>query len=330
MKQRFYASVAVLMVISLLTLAGKPGGGGGNQKPSPGDLKKLLGRPDAPAGEQSKTDINWQAASLVKALSAAKTQKKILYVYFYFENKEEFPSNYDETLKTYSEERAVFAKVFVKTDTKNKIVDPDAAEFFAKNKFSNATTQAIIDCYGNFLSTVISVAFNKITAAIDAGDKKTADIESDLNTRLEKAQKIESAKEKKMPDIIKAYQQIASDKYQGYPAVEKAQKKIREINRSAVEEHNKLVKEYLKTAEDEREPDALAAKLEELKKTYKGLPCEKDIQENLAALKKGALPQAIAEPEPEPAPAKEEPKKNEPVGPANPADKTAPGDKSAK
>ena len=245
--------------------------------------------------------ITWLATSLADGMSIARSQKKVLYAYFYFEDKDDFPKNYDDTLMSYSEDRAVFAKVFVKTDSRGKIVEEELNEFFARHRLSKGPNAVLLDYYGNFLDTVSSTASNKITPAIDDADKKIADIEGGLNHRYEKAIKLEKELEKnrdrKMPEYIKALNQVAEDKFQGYPSVEEAQDKLKELDKTVVDEHNSIIKAYHETEEEDRDPDEAVNKLEPLAKTYKGLPAEKLVQESIGLLKKGQLPPLPKEPE---------------------------------
>ncbi|MFA5795463.1 MAG: hypothetical protein WC980_10420 [Candidatus Brocadiia bacterium] len=257
-------------------------------------------QPGTPALQQEKP-LTWQATTLVGALSAAKAQKKVSYIYFYFKDKEDFPKNYDEALLGYSDKRAVFARILVKTDNKGKIVDDDLSSFFTKHKLAKSANAVLLDQYGNLLSTVATTAPNKITAAIDSADKKVAGIGTDFKQRDEKAAKLEKELEKdrvkKTPEYIKALVQIAEDKYQGYPSVEKAKGKLKELDQSALNEYKNIIKAYSETAEDEREPEKVTGQLDSLAKTYKGLPAEKTVQEGIKTIKKGELP-AITEEKP--------------------------------
>lgn len=255
---------------------------------------------ESPSLKEEKP-ITWQATSLAGAIAAAKSQKKVSYLYFYLKDKEDFPKNYDGTLAGYSENRAVFAKIFVKTDDKGKIVGDDVSAFFAKHKLAKGTNAVLLDPYGNFLNTVSSTAANKITAAIDSADKKVISIEADFKQRSEKAAKLEKEldkdRAKKMPEYIKALLQIAEDKYQGYPAVEKAKDKLKELDKAALGEYKAIVKAYLETEEEEREPETAIGQLDSIVKTYKGLPSEKTAQESIKIIKKGELP-SLAEEKP--------------------------------
>lgn len=273
--------------------------------------------------------ITWLATSLTGGIGIAKSQKKALYAYFYFEDKDDFPKNYDETLMRYSEDRAVFARIFVKTDSKGKIMDDEVSNFFTQHKLTKGTNAVLLDYYGNFLNTVSSTAANKITPAIDDADTKIADIEGGLNQRYEKAAKLEKELEKdrpkKMPEYIKVLRQVAEDKYQGYPSVEKAQDKLKELDDAAFDEHKAIIKEYRETDDEEREPKEAIEQLEGLVKTYKGLPTEKLAQESIAIIKKGELPPLPEETKQ--APAKEEAKKDAPAADDKSASKPADDDK---
>jgi hypothetical protein len=306
------------------------------QQPPPAKQDPTKSKTPAPTQKGGLADflaqekpITWLATSLTGGIGIAKSQKKVLYAYFYFEDKDDFPKNYDETLMRYSEDRAVFARIFVKTDSKGKIMDDEVSNFFTQNKLAKGSTGALLDCYGNFLNTVSSTASNKITPAIDDADTKIADIEVGLNKKYEKAAKLEKELEKdrakKMPDYIKALISVAEDKYQGYPSVEKAQDKLKELDNTAFDAHKTIIKEYRETDEEEREPEDAIEQLDGLVKTYKGLPTEKLAQESIAIIKKGELPPLPEETKQ--APAKEEAKKDAPAADDKSASKPADDDK---
>lgn len=307
--------VVALLVVMLVSLAPRGGGGkaggGGAKPPAGGGGGGGLGAKIAAGSTMEETPINWQGAAIKEALEIAKPNKRVVFIYFYFNSKDEFPANYDTKLAEYSDKRAVFSKIFVRTDTKGKIVEPEITEFFTKNKLSAATVTVLLDYYGNLLfSAPGQMQSDKIMATIDTGDKKACDIESDFTKRYEKAEKLE--KEKKTADLIKALQQIVNDKNQGYPAIEKSRTKLDELDKAAVEEHNKIIKAYAGAPEEERDKDKTAKELENLQKTYKGLPAEKTIQQSIGQIKKGEIPAVPEEAKPdsgqekEPAPEKQE------------------------
>ncbi|MBI4713024.1 MAG: hypothetical protein HY762_06975 [Planctomycetes bacterium] len=294
--------IIALLVVMLISLAPLGGGGGGAKPPVGGGG---LGAKIAAGSTMEETPINWRGATIKEALKIAKPNKRVVFIYFYFNSKDEFPANYDAKLAEYSDKRAVFSKIFVRTDTKGKIVEPEVTEFFAKHKLSAATVTVLLDYYGNLLfSAPGQMQADKIMSTIDTGDKKACDIESDFNKRYEKAEKLE--KEKKTADLIKALQQIVNDKNQCYPAIDKSRAKLDELDKAATQEHNKIVKAYGDTPEEERDKDKTAKELENLQKAYKGLPVEKLLQQSISQIKKGETPSA-----PEEKPAEEE-KKTEP------------------
>lgn len=284
-------------------------------KQSPPPAKKANPLPKPGKAKSSSTSaeelpLTWQGASISAAIGTAGAQKKVAFVYFYFQDKDDFPINYDDTLQRYSDERAIFGRVFVRTDSKGKITDPETDKFFTEHKLGRAATAVMLDQYGNFLSVMPGpFASNKITAAIDAADKQSADIDADFNKRYDKADKL--VKDKKTPEMIKLLQQIVDDKYKGYPAIDKSRDKLAELDKAALAEHNDIIKAYHEIPEDDREPEETIKKLEPLAKTYKGLPAEKVMQESIALLKKGELP-----PLPVVEPPKEEPKKEVSPAPA--------------
>lgn len=299
--KRLSLTVALLLVI-LISLAPKNGGGGkgggGGAKPpvGGGGGGGRIGALVAAGSNMEEATINWQGTDIKNALEIAKPNKRVVFIYFYFNNKDETPANYDTKLAEYSDKRAVFCKIFVRTDTKGKIVEPETAEFFAKNKLAASTVSALLDYYGNLLfSTSGQMQGDKIMSTIDTGDKKACDIESDFSKRYEKAEKLE--KEKKTSDLIKALQQIVNDKNQGYPAIEKSKGKLDELDKAATEEHNKVVKAYSATPEEERDKDKVVKELETIQKAYKGLPAEKLILQSINQVKKGEMPTIPAEPQ---------------------------------
>jgi hypothetical protein len=274
---RKYLHILVLLLIATMvsTTYAKPGDGWLNQKNN---------------SSTEELTIKWQADSLSEATAIATKQKKVIYVYFYFQSKDDFPANFNANLKWYSEARAIFSKIFVKTDRKNKIVDPELAEFFTQHKLPNSNIGVSLDYYGNFLATVSSITGKVIPTSIDDADEKMADIERDLDQRYEDATQLEKTKDKKIPDVIKAYQQITLEGYKGYPAIEKAKAKLKTLDTDATNEHNSIIRAYYVKPEDKRDPKDAIKKLEVILQTYKGLLAENLIQSSLNTFKKGEVP----------------------------------------
>jgi len=283
-------------------------------------------RPSSPEspGKPGEVQLDWQGGGITSVIQTASIQKRIIFVYFYFDNaKEQFPANYDTKLQKYSQERAVFADIFVVTtkDKKGKvrIVDNFTASFFDKNKLPFSAIAFALDPYGNILDKMLPIiTISKIMPFLDAAEKKFIGIQTDLDKRYDRAEKLlkeaelNSGKDKESDRIriisesIKALQEIIKTGYEGYEATKKSYEKLDNLNERARQEYLALLKDYASLEKELQDPVNVVPELEKVMNTYKGLPVEQEIKDVINAVKKGEIPPLPKEPD------KEEPKKSPP------------------
>ncbi|MFA5793738.1 MAG: zf-HC2 domain-containing protein [Candidatus Brocadiia bacterium] len=273
-------------------------------KPEMGLKEKAMGSPGAPGAppvfgagaapaEKRKYAFSikvtdsalWNINSMENLLQQALATKQLVMVYFYFSSKDYFPKNRDEKLMEYSTRRAIFTKIFVTIDQSNKITDAWLGEFFSKNKLDHSAQCVILDYYGNMIQSVTKpLATNKITAAIDAADKKIYEIKSDFNTSYTKAEALGNSG--KITEQIKILTGLLKKPYTGYPAIEKARIKLDNINQQALSDQKSIIQKYIDVAdEDDRDIDMAIKELENLARQYKGLAAEKEIRDSINRVK---------------------------------------------
>lgn len=253
---------------------------------------------------------NWQADSLSSAVNAASHDKKVVFVFFYFnKDKDVFPANYDAKLQKLSNEKYVFAKILVTTDKDKQgrvFISDDNASFFEKHKLALSVIGAALDPYGNLMDKLtLPMSAPKITPFMENAEKKYNGILTDLNNRCERAEKAlsdidatpdkdkETRKMKLMPEATKTLLGIVNSDYEGYQAIEKANDKLGEINKDGRAEYLKLMKEYSSLDKELRDPKSINPQLEKLMKIYKGLPIEQDIKDDMKDIKDGKIPEKV-------------------------------------
>lgn len=223
--------------------------------------------------------VAWQTGSLQDIINQAGDAEQLALVYFYFSNKDTFPQNYNEKLMQYSQERAVFTRIFVPTDETGKITDPGTEALFKRHKLPNSAQCVIFDYYGNLIHIVPKpLGTNKIAAAIDEATKKAASLESALDKYYTRAERL--GQEGKIPEQIKSLQSIINTGYNGYPPVVKAQNKLSVLNQQAITAQNDILKNYMEVPADRQAPDKALEELELIQRNYRGLPAEKEIEQN--------------------------------------------------
>lgn len=234
--------------------------------------------------------IVWQTDVLNKALTLAREQKKLLFLYLYFSNKEEdLMPDYDKTIHKYSKKQTVFAKVLIRTGSKGKIFDESVAKFFAIHKLDKLPRKPIafiLDQFGN-LHNKVTPPFTtiKITSAIAKTDKKVIDIKQDFDKRYEKAMKFW---EKDEPSkVIKELNRIVSTNWQGYKLFEQARKDLKELSKPGEDELKEIIKDFLAKEESKRDKEVILSELKNLCKAYKDLPVSEKIKKAINLIKKG-------------------------------------------
>ena len=270
--------------------------GGGSRKemmmksPTANEQPKAIGQKlYQVSGTEIMGSAVWYLAELEEIIRHAQSAKHLVVVYFYFSNKDYFPKNRDEALMRYSLERGLFTRVFVRTENNGKISDPALEALFNKHKLTHSAQCVVLDCYGNLVQKVPPpVATNKITAAIDAADKKVADIEALLNKDFAKAEEL--AQNNKIQEQIKTLKKIINTGYRGYATIEQSRNKLDELNQRALATRDDIIKNYMEVDEDDQEPDKAIKELESVIQTYKGLPAEKELKDNIKGIKESQTP----------------------------------------
>ncbi len=245
---------------------------------------------------------NWKTDDFSRAFKIARSENKLLFLYCYFKDKEDLATNYDANLQEYSQRRAVFAKILVRTDSKGEVVDDEIIEFYKKHKLPKGAMALVLDRHGNLIEKLaIPAASNKITAAIDNADKKTADLEKDLTRRWEKVKELQ--KKEKPTEVIRELNAIIKTGWEGYEVFLDAQAEIDKLDKPYAAKYREFVKQYLDAKKEdlsadevERNKDVLVRQLEVLAKEAKDLPAEATAKEAVACLKKNELPPLVPPP----------------------------------
>ena len=302
----------VIAMASNLYAAGQPGGGI-SQPGKPIKLPPLTPPPKSPSESPNpdEVELNWQSETISAAIQTASSDKKIILIYFYFNyEKEQFPANYDTKLQKYSQERAVFAKMFVVTDKDKKgkiwIMDTATASFFDKNKLPFSAVALALDPYGNLMDKmVLPITISKIMPFLDAAQKKFIGIQTDLDKRYDKAEKLlkeaesnsgkdkENARIRTISEAIKTLKEIIKTPYEGYEAIKKSYDKSDNVNEKARKEYLALLKDYVALEKELQDPVNVVPELEKVMNTYKGLPVEQEIQGVIKNVKEGKIPENI-------------------------------------
>jgi len=300
------------------------GNPGGSQKPAPAPGPKPGSAPDPsstpkPSNQENQnkktnTDttveelvINWQGDSLTAALKASAKEKKITFVYFYFNpEKELFPPNYDPRLKKCSVDQYIFTKIHAKNykDKTGKIclIDLVNADFFADNKLPMNAIAVALDIYGNMLDKLaLPLTPVKIINFLDAAERKFSNNTNDLNKRCDKAlgllqdadSPIVKDKDKKIQDAIKILAEISKNELKGYEVIKKARDKLTELNDKAIRECAEILKDYATWEKDLQDPKAVTPELEKVLDVYKGLPAEQSIKDDIKSIKEGKIPEWV-------------------------------------
>ncbi|MDI6789049.1 MAG: hypothetical protein QME51_11815, partial [Planctomycetota bacterium] len=258
----------------------KPGSPSPAQPPSSGDTTPSDSRDTGTPKDADALALNWQAEQIIPAVKSAAKDKKVIFIYFYFnKEKEDFPPNYDKKLVKESEEKYIFAKVLVSTYKNTKtgkiLISDDNAEFFVKHKIPLSPIGVALDPYGNLMDKLAPpMSAPKIIPFLNSAEKKYLSLENDFNTRYNNGEKllneIESAtgdeKERKRtkntPETIKLLQGITKTEYEGYPAIKKSETKLKELNKRATKEYSEMVKNYTFLDEELRNPKTITPELE--------------------------------------------------------------------
>jgi len=239
-------------------------------------------------GEEHK--VTWRTDDFAEAFAIARKERQLLFLYLYFKDKEDLPPNYDRELRKCSENRAVFAKVLVRTDSKGEIYEKEIANFYKRNKISNGPIALILDHYGNLLNKLtIPTNSTQIIDTIENADKKIIDIEKDLNKRWERVKELQ--KKEKQTEVLKDLNQIIKTNWRGYKAFVNAQKELDKLNKPYDDKFKEIIKTYLNAKESERDKEGIIKQLENLIKEVKDLPVEACAKEARDKIKKDELPQ---------------------------------------
>lgn len=304
----------IIAIGSNLYAAGQPGGGAGQPIggiSQPGKPIKLPPLPPKPPSESpdnpDEVKLNWQAETISAAIQTASSDKKIIFIYFYFNHeKEQFPANYDTKLQKYSQERAVFANIFVMTDKDKKgkiwIMDTATASFFDRNKLPFSAVAAALDPYGNLMDKMMpTITISKIMPFLDAAEKKFIGIRTDLDKRYDKAEKLlkeaelnsgkdkENARTRTISEAIKILKEIIKIPCEGYETIKKSYDKLNDVNEKSRKEYLALLKDYVSLEKELQDPVNVVPELEKVMNTYKGLPVEQEIQDVIKNVKEGKI-----------------------------------------
>lgn len=296
-------------------------------------------RPDANNNDgPAKLDLSWQSESLSAAVNTAAQDKKVVFVYFFFKDKDDFPPNYDAKFQKLSAEKYIFAKVWVATDKDKNgraFISDGNAEFFRKHNQSLSPVGVALDPYGNLMDKLAPpMSGPKVTPFLEMAEKKYQGILADLNSRYDKSEKLlselestpekelEARKMKLIPEAVRMLNSIVSVSYEGYPAIGKAEKKLGRLDKEGRGAYFKLMKDYVEIDPALRSPKHIMPELEKLTKTYKGLPVEQEIKNDMKEIKAGKIPEGLVqelEKQAEPAADEAEPKEDdkEPLLPDN-------------
>ncbi|MBI4713465.1 MAG: zf-HC2 domain-containing protein [Planctomycetes bacterium] len=249
--------------------------------------------------------VVWQTGPLSDIIKQTNTSKKLVLAYLYFP-----PNDYDKIPIQYDQEQALFARIFVpmaeestaltaelaKTVTQSRmkagrITDPQLAELFDEYKLPYSTQCLVLDYYGNLIQVVSSpFSADNITAALDAAAGKVSGIETVLNKSYNKAE--EFGKSGKTPEQIRVLQQIGNMPYRGYPPITNAQNTLNALNQQAITRQNNIMqnRQQLSRATQDKEADSVVKELEDIARDYKGLPAEKEAQENIKRVRQSQTP----------------------------------------
>ncbi|MBI5779054.1 MAG: hypothetical protein HZA49_06320 [Planctomycetes bacterium] len=253
-------------------------------------------------------ELNWQADTLSSAINTASHEKKVVFVYFYFnKDKEDFPANYDAKLQKLSSEKYIFAKILVVTDKDKNgrvFISDGNASFFEKHKLAHSAIGVAFDPYGNLMDKLAPpMSAPKIVPFMENAEKKYESILTDLDNRYERADKMfselestpekdkELRKGKLIPEATKTLLSIVNSIYEGYQSVEKANTKLGELNEDGRAEYLKLMKEYALLDKELRDPKSVTPEMEKLMKIYKGLPVEQEIKDAMKDVKEKNIPE---------------------------------------
>lgn len=302
--------ITLVFLVNTVNLLNAAGGRAAPSRPAKGpSLKPGMGGSMSEAPDE--LTINWQAEDITSTINIAAPLKKVIFIYFYFDiAKEQFPSNYDVKLQKYSQERYVFAKIWVSTniDKKGKtyIVNPAIASFFDKNKLSFTTIAVALDPYGNLMDKLSPpMRANAIIAFLDAAERKFIDIQADLDRRYEKAEKLlkdaekasgkdkENTRTKAILDAIKTLQGIIKTPYEGNETAKKSSDRLDSINEKGKGEYSGLLKGYASLEKELQDTASIVPELEKVINIYKGLPVEQEIKDAIKDVKEGKIPERI-------------------------------------
>jgi hypothetical protein len=232
--------------------------------------------------------IKWKTNKFDESSNLRQKEKKPLYIYFYFSEKEKFPPNYDKELLKYSEEKAVFANVFVEVNKKGEITDEKIGEFYKNNRLSKSGVAVILDKYGNLMEKLsISSPSSMILDAFERAEQKTEESKKDLSKRWDKVKK-HKEKENKAEMIKELNQIIKNNNWRGYEVFVAAEKELNGLNEPLNLRLKEITRKYMAgDRNDESNRKETVAQLEDLRKESKDLPAETAIQAAIEKAKKG-------------------------------------------
>jgi hypothetical protein len=251
------------------------------------DCPEVQDKPDQVQPSLPVDDIiGWRCDDIDKALTIAGKEKKLILMYFYLKEKEDFPVKCDKNLRKYADWKVVFTKFFVRLNDKSEISDERIRKIHERNKLPKSSGALILDQFGNLIEKIsIPVNAQTLTGAFDKAEKTIKEREKILAKQWEKVE--HQQKKENKPEMIKELIKIIKTDWQGYEVFINAQKLFDCINTEFTDKHYEIIREYLKINEKERDKDAVILKLQNLLKESSGFPVEALIKETIEKIKKG-------------------------------------------
>jgi len=299
MKLAFIWLWIVVASIMPFNAVAQHGGGHGGHGPEP--------EPPPEPVPPTDDEVRWETDDISKAFKIASKEKKLVFMYFYFTEKDDFPSKYDRKLREYGEIKIVFTKFFVRTTAKGAITNERISEIFANYNLPKKSIGLVFDQFGSLLDRIMPpVNAGALISCFDRADKKIKDIEKYLAKQWEKVE--EFKKKESRAEMVKELNKIIKTGWQGYAVFLNAQAELDAVNSQFIEKHNTIVGEYFKQDEKKRDKDAIIARLQDLLSESEGSPAETIIKDTIEKVTKGTLSKPEEDNQTSP---KEERKENE-------------------